>query len=146
MQLTEHFSLAELIHSDMALRRGIDNTPDGSALSNLRTHTTPGLEQARQLLGHPIYISSGYRSRALNRLIGGSYTSAHITGMAVDFVCPGFGSPREVATRLAHSSIEYDQVIYEGRWVHMGFAYTPRRQQLTANFKFGSVSYTQGIA
>ena len=146
IQLTEHFTLAEFTHSDMALRRGVDNTPDGAVLSNLQTHTAPGLEQARVLLAHPIYISSGFRSRALNRMIGGSHTSAHVTGMAVDFVCPGYGSPREVATRLSLSDIEFDQLIYEGRWVHMGFAYTPRRQLLTAHFKNGGVSYTQGIA
>lgn len=146
MRLTDHFTLAEFLRSDTAERLCIDNTPDGASLANLQTHTAPGLEQARLLLGHPIYISSGYRSPTLNKRIGGSKTSAHCRGMAVDFTCPGYGSPREVATRLALSDIDFDQLIYEGRWIHMGFAYTPRRQLLTAHFKGGRATYTEGIA
>ena len=146
MLLSEHFTLAEFTESQTATRRGIDNTPDGACIANMRTHTAPGLERARKLLKNPIFITSGFRSRALNRVIGGSPTSAHVNGMAVDFKCPGFGSPHEVAVRLALSDIDFDQLIFEGRWVHMGFAYTARRQLLTANFAHGEVTYTQGIA
>lgn len=146
MQLTEHFSLAELTNSAVALRRGMDNTPTGAVLTNLRTHTAPGMELVRKLLKQPIYVSSGYRSRALNLIIGGSSTSAHVNGMAVDFKCPGYGSPKEIATRIALSDIEFDQLINEGQWVHIGFAYTQRRELLTAHFANGGVTYTKGIS
>lgn len=146
MQLSEHFSLSEFTDSATALRRGIDNEPEGQAMQHMRTLTAPGMEQVRLLLGQPIYISSGYRSEALNRAIGGSATSAHVHGLAVDFTCPGYGTPREIAQRIADSGIEFDQLIYEGTWVHIGFAHKPRRQVMTAHFANGRATYTKGIA
>lgn len=143
--ISEHFSLAEFIFSEIAVRHGIDNTPTPEVLANLRSYTAPGLEQVRRLLKHPIYISSGYRSTLLNRKIRGSRKSAHVHGMAADFVCRGFGSPREVAYCIAESSIKFDQLIFEGSWVHIGFAPNPRMQLLTANFYAGSVTYLEGI-
>jgi hypothetical protein len=150
-QLTRHFSLSELIRSQTALRRGIDNYPNASALANLRNILAPGLQRVRDLLGAPMHITSGYRSPTLNTIIGGSLTSQHTLGLAADFVAPGFGSPRAVARYIAgHPDIEYDQVIYEGTWVHLSFAgpaARARREPLTAHFtQAGGVTYSHGIA
>lgn len=149
--LSKHFTLAELTASEMALRKGIDNTPSPEIVHNLKKLAS-ALERARELLGHPIHISSGYRSPALNRAIGGSKKSAHMSGMAVDFTCPGYGSPKKVAKMLAQH-MNFDQLIYEGTWVHLGLAWavTPegmlqRNEVLTAHFENGKVTYTQGIA
>ena len=146
MKLSENFTLDELTNSEIALRRGIDNTPPADVLQNLRM-LADGLERVRSVLGHPMRISSGYRCPALNMSIGGSRSSAHMSGLAADFTCPDFGSPRDVAMAIvtAANSIDYDQVIHEGRWVHIQFSDNPRRQVLTARFANGVVSYTKGV-
>ena len=152
MKLSEHFSLDELTHSDVAIRLGIDNTPGQLARDNL-VLLARGLESVRAALGGvPILISSGFRCEALNRAIGGSATSAHMQGLAADFTAPAFGTPREIAEHLAGlaASLCFDQLIEEGgRWVHIGFAAyacTPRQQVLTARFEAGKVTYTPGLA
>jgi hypothetical protein len=121
--LSTNFSLDEFIFSQTAARSGIDNTPDAATLRNLK-HLAEQLEIVRDALGKvPILVSSGYRSAALNRAVKGSKNSAHLTGLAVDFTAPRFGTVLQTAKATAASGIAYDQVIYEfGRWVHLGIA------------------------
>ena len=105
------------------------------------------LEQVRTILGgHSIHISSGYRSLMLNRHIGSSDTSAHIRGWAADFTCPSFGTPIAVSKKIAESNLKFDQLIFEGTWVHISCDPQNRRQLLTARFKDGHTYYTTGIA
>jgi zinc D-Ala-D-Ala carboxypeptidase len=119
--LSANFSLDEFIFSQTAARSGIDNTPDAATLRNLK-HLAEQLEIVREALGKvPILVSSGYRSAALNRAVKGSKSSAHLTGLAVDFTAPRFGTVLQTAKAVAACPIAYDQVIYEfGRWVHLG--------------------------
>lgn len=149
MQLTDHFSLEEMIASETAVRQGINNAPSLAVQKNL-VRTCQTLEQVRVLLGSKsISISSGYRCDALNRAIGGAMTSAHSFGLAADFKCPGFGSPLDICRALAASKISFDQLIYEGTWVHLGLAADgakPRQQILTAVFKTGRpTTYVAGL-
>ena len=145
MNLSEHFTLDELTASQTATRKGIDNTPDKATVENLRMLANT-LEQVRVLLGgNAIHISSGYRCRTLNRAVGSSDASAHVRGYAVDFTCKGFDNPKEVAQKIAESPIKFDQVIYEGTWIHISCDPKNRRDILTAHFNNGSVSYTKGI-
>ena len=73
-------------------------------------------------------------------------TSAHRTGHAVDFVCPEFGTPAQVAAHLAKHLPKFDQLIEEfGGWVHIGFGPGQRMQKLTARKVNGRTVYTQGI-
>ncbi len=144
-----------MTRSDVALRKGIDNTPDADTLDNL-TLTAGGLERVRDvLIGAPILISSGYRAPKLNAAVGGSKTSAHVKGLAVDFTAPRFGTPREIVTRLSKFAdvVGFDQLILEGdgpgAWVHIGFPAwptEPRGEILTAKFIGGVAHYTKGIA
>ena len=144
--LSEHFSLDEFTASQEATRHSINNTPSEKVVENLRMLAAL-LEQVRELLGgHSIRISSGYRSLMLNRHIGSSDTSAHIRGWAADFTCPSFGTPLEVAKKIAGSNLKFDQMIYEGTWVHISCDPQNRRQLLTARFKDGHTYYTTGIA
>jgi hypothetical protein len=145
--MTEHFSLDELTASQEATRHGINNTPSGKPLENLRMLAAL-LEQVRELLGgHSIRISSGYRSLALNRHIGSNDTSAHVRGYAADFTCPSFGTPLEVAKKIAGSNLKFDQLICEGNaWIHISCDPKNRRQLLTATFKGGKAFYKEGIA
>lgn len=144
-QLSEHFTLEEMTASDVAIRKGIDNTPDAAIVANL-TELAGCLEQVRALLGVPMHINSAYRSPKVNAAVGGSTTSAHMTGEAADFVAPGFGTPQDIAKAIVASDIQFDQLIYEGTWVHFGIRGDMRRQVLTANFSGGKATYSQGIA
>ena len=130
-QLSHYFTLSEMTISETAARRGIGNKPYPKALESLK-RLCAFLDQIREHLGHPIIVTSGYRSPEVNVAVGGSKTSAHCKGMAVDFTCPAFGSPLEVARAISAMGIEYDQLIHEyGTWVHLGLADKPRRQMLT---------------
>jgi hypothetical protein len=133
MNLSPHFSLEELVASNEAARRGIDNSPTPEALAALK-RTALGLETVRMRLGGaPIIISSGYRCQALNRAIGSKDTSQHLLGEAADFICPRFGSPAHIVSVLKDSDVPYDQLILEfahsgGGWVHVSFSERNRRQ------------------
>lgn len=136
MNLSAHFTLAELTHSQTADRLGLDNDPPPEVVENLRKLAL-GLEMVRALIGAPIHVSSGYRSPAVNRAVGGSRNSQHMTGQAADITAPGFGTPLELVKAITGSAIPFDQCILEfpgkdGRsgWCHISFADEPRRQAL----------------
>lgn len=148
-RLQQSFWLSEFLRSDAGQRHGIDNMPPAVILGNIKHLLAPGMQRVRNLLGVPVFISSGYRSPAVNRIVGGSTTSQHMQGFAADFVAPEFGTPRVVARKLLEhaSEIRFDQLIAEGAWVHVSFVpAAPRGQALTAHFMAGGgVTYTQGI-
>jgi zinc D-Ala-D-Ala carboxypeptidase len=134
MKLSPHFDLEEFIHSDTATRLGIDNTPTVEIIDNL-TFLAGELEYVRDILGHPMLISSGFRCNALNDHLGSKRTSSHTKGLAVDFICPSFGNPRSVVSAIVMANINSDQVILEyDRWVHLSFhPDKPRNQALIIN-------------
>ncbi|WP_264309557.1 D-Ala-D-Ala carboxypeptidase family metallohydrolase [Pseudomonas putida] len=131
MFITPHFTLDEMTVSQLAAREGLDNTPTPEALANLQV-LCGALETIRALFGAPIIVSSGYRSRALNRRIGGSATSQHVQGLAADFTVIDV-SPRDTVRRINDSDLAFDQLILEfDRWVHVSVAHgAVRREVLT---------------
>lgn len=123
MNLSEHFTLAEATVSQTAARAGIDNTPDAAMIEELRK-TAQFMEHVRDVLGKPITVTSWYRCPALEDVIapGRRTVGHHPLGAAVDFICPGYGSPLEIAARLSTMSaaLGIGQIIYEfGAWVHI---------------------------
>lgn len=146
MNLTQHFTLDELTASGVAARLGIDNSATMLVIDHLKV-LAQGLEEVRDLLGAPIHINSGYRCSKLNLAIGGSSTSAHMSGFAADFVSPIFGDPTHVFEAIRASKIQFDQLILEfGQWVHISFAPAMRGEVLVASRINGakSVSYAKG--
>jgi zinc D-Ala-D-Ala carboxypeptidase len=155
MKLTEHFTLAEFTGSADARELRIDNTPNADEMRAIQ-RTAELMQQVREVCGSKrVFISSGFRSHALNRAVGGSATSAHRYGLAADFTIPDFGTPRAVCEELIAAGLVWDQLILEfptkdepgGRWVHLGLAVLgkPRRQVLTA-IKLNKVThYRQGL-
>jgi hypothetical protein len=143
-----YFWLSEFVRSDIAVRRGLDNTPAAAELANLRQVLAPGMERVRDALAAPVLITSGYRSAEVNAAVGSKDTSQHRHGLAADFIAPQFGTPRQVAKHLLeHGNVRFDQLIFEGNWVHVSFVPgKPRGEVLTAHFNAGRVSYTQGLA
>ncbi|MHC6224826.1 D-Ala-D-Ala carboxypeptidase family metallohydrolase [Pseudomonas sp. X10] len=131
MLITPHFTLEEMITSQVACREGLDNTPDPQTRENLH-HLCTTLEQVRRLIGRPILISSGYRSTAVNQRVGGTPNSAHTRGLAADFTTLEM-TPRSLAMRIQDSDLVFDQLILEfDSWVHLAVAYgKPRRQVLS---------------
>jgi hypothetical protein len=105
------------------------------------------MDKIRTLLGDcPIVVHSGYRSTKVNQAVGGVATSAHCSGLACDFVCHEFGTPYEVALTIVKSGIEYDQLILEYGWVHIGLAQEgllSRREALTK--RSPGAAYESGI-
>lgn len=124
MQLTPHFTLTELTASNTAQREGLDNTPAPEILPRL-VLLAQMLERIRTQLDAPVIVTSGYRSPAVNKAVGGVTSSDHQQGHAADIVAPGYGSPLQVARALAPlvSVLGIGQLIYErvgGKyWVHV---------------------------
>ena len=142
MNLSEHFTQAELTVSETAARKGIDNTPDAFTLANLKK-IAEALEAVRALVGRPINVTSGYRSPALNKAIGGAANSAHMFGLAADINVNGY-TPRQLALKIRDSGIMFDQLILEyDNWVHFGLSEgTPRRELLTIR---NGTGYMKGL-
>ncbi len=132
MNLTEHFTLEAFIRSNKARVLSIDNTMLES-LHIPAVRTCEGLERSMSVLGRPVVLISGYRCQELNTAVGGSKNSQHMKAEAVDFLCPAFGTSREVALALVAQKnlIRFDQLILERTWVHCSFSLTPRGEVLT---------------
>lgn len=121
MNLTPHFTLDELTHTD---HREFDNTPNAAELENLR-RLADFLEQVKVVLGgKPIMVNSAFRSKAVNDAVGSKDTSQHRLGCAADIRVPGM-TPDEVVKAIRSSGLAYDQVIREfDRWTHVSIPNT----------------------
>lgn len=127
MKLSEHFTLEELTKSQVARRYRIDNIPSLGEVENLKKLCLHILEPVRKYYNKPISPSSGFRCVLLNRQIGSSDTSQHITGQAVDFEVPGVLN-RETALWIK-DELDFDQLILEfhkegdpySGWVHCSY-------------------------
>jgi zinc D-Ala-D-Ala carboxypeptidase len=133
MQLSEHFTLEELTHSEVAERKNLDNTPNALEVANL-VRLAELLEKVRALLNKPILLNSGFRSKAVNDSVGSRDTSQHRIGCAADIRVPGM-TPKQVVQACIDANIPYDQIIEEfGSWTHISVPDTaarpPRKQAL----------------
>lgn len=145
-QLSPNFTLEELTFSETALRQGLPNTPDNDQVDNLRRLCAVLLEPARQILGVPLHVNSGYRSMEVNIRVGGARTSAHLDGRAADLLPVGMNLG-EAFDKLKASGLPFDQIIFEcGAWIHLAiprFGEEPRIEALTASGGPGRWVYQQ---
>lgn len=131
MNLSDHFTLEELTHTD---HRTLDNTPNASEIANL-TRLAAFLEEVKTAVGgKPVMVNSAFRSKAVNDAVGSKDTSQHRLGCAADIRVPGM-TPDQVVKTIIASGLPYDQVIREfDRWTHVSIPntkeMTPRRQAL----------------
>lgn len=126
-----NFKAEEFINSNTAKMEGIDNTlcdKDQEILNNLEI-VADKAQEIRKLLDKPMKINSGYRCLKLNRLLGSKDTSQHTKGQAIDFICPSFGSPKDIIVFLKENNIEVDQCLMEGSWIHLSIKNTDNRNQ-----------------
>jgi hypothetical protein len=130
-QLSEHFTLEELTHTD---HRELENIPNETELANLK-RLAEFLETVKTVLGgKPIMVNSAFRSKMVNDAVGSKDTSQHRVGCAADLRVPSM-TPDEVVKAIIASGIGYDQIIREfDRWTHISVPNdpngTPRRQAL----------------
>ena len=124
MKLSQHFTMAELTASNKAAQLGLDNAPPEELVPRL-VRTAEMLERIRSTLAVPVMVTSGYRSPAVNKAVGGVSSSDHTQGHAADIVAPNYGTPYQVAKALAPlvSTLGIGQLILEGvkgkQWVHV---------------------------
>mgnify|MGYP000011711425 FL=1 len=144
-QITKHFNLNEFTRSDYAKKYNIDNTPNQEQLFNIKMVAIL-METVRNILGSkPLIITSGFRSKELNKAIGGVSNSAHTEGYAVDFYCNHLDI-KEAASILEASMLIFDQLILESsrKIIHLSFDPKLRRDTLTQKYGAGS-SFKKGL-
>ena len=148
MHLSPNFDLMEMVVSQEAARRGIPNIPKQSQIDNLQRLCNAILEPLRTKVARPIVVTSGFRSTAVNSLVGGSKTSDHCDGRAADILVPGL-TPKQVCQTIIDLNLPFRQVIQEfGQWTHVSIeidSEAPRREVLTASKYQGKTLYTKGL-
>ena len=150
-RLSKNFTLTEFTKSQTALRMGIDNTPDSEHLGNATELFRNVVQKVRDKFG-PTVINSGYRGPELNKAIGGSATSQHCKGEAVDIECPG--TPNYDVAKFIEDELDFDQLILEfytpgipdSGWVHVSYKSEGNRKSvLTAMKENGKTVYKPGL-
>lgn len=145
LALSADFKLWEFVKSVTADRNGIKNLPNETEIAHLRLLCQKILQPARKALG-PMKISSGFRSEALNKLIGGAENSDHRLGYAADVIPYNVGT-RKLAEWVVKNCPQFDQVILEfgtlknPSWIHLSIAPRNRKQVLRATFKNNKIVY-----
>lgn len=152
MQLTQNFSLHEMIKSETAVRKGLENNPGPQEIENLRLLCEQVLQPLRDAYGRGIKVNSGFRHPDVNAAVGGSRTSDHCRGQAADIEIPGVAN-YDLATYI-EQYFDFTQLILEfytpgipdSGWVHV--SYDPanlKKQVLTAMRENGKVVYKPGL-
>ena len=152
MQLTNNFTLSEMVKSDTALRHDMDNTPGEAEIANLKTLCEKVLQPVRDKFQTGVKVNSGFRHPEVNAKVGGSKTSDHCKGQAADIEIPGIANA-DLAVWIMEN-LEYTQLILEfytpgvpdSGWVHV--SYDPanlKKQNLTATKKDGKTVYIPGL-
>lgn len=139
--VTMHFTIEEMYASATAKAKGIDNKPNAQQMINLVYLCAYVLEPLRVAMGEPIKIGSGFRSRALNKAVGGVYNSQHMKGQAADLCIDGDLKKGRRWFDYIKNHLPFDQLIWEKNpktgnyWVHVSFVYPDfgknRRQVIT---------------
>jgi zinc D-Ala-D-Ala carboxypeptidase len=142
--LTDHFSWAESI---ITQHRGVSNEIKSPAVFENIPRTAVKLEKVRALLDCPIVINSWYRSDELNAAVGGVRNSDHLTGCAVDFIAPKFGTPTQIAMTIRENAalIGFKQLILEHTWVHISFPIPGVAPKLEVLSLLEGGRYAQGL-
>ena len=156
MQLSKNLALAEVTRSETAKRKGISNMPTPEHIENFKKLAEKVFQPIRDHFGVPIHISSGYRSAALNKAIGGAGktvngvyvpSSQHCTGEAIDIDMDGTTITNAQIFNYIKENLEFDQLIWEfgtdtnPDWVHVSYESTGKqRKQMLKAVKAGNAT------
>jgi len=152
MKVSENFTLEDFVYSQTAIKNGIDNTPTAEHIENIKVLLAKVTEPVQHYLKEKVTITSGYRSHALNKIVGGAVkvvngkkipTSQHCTGEANDIVCKGRNA--EIFRYIKHN-LDFDQLIWEfgnsqhPAWVHVSYSRKKNRKQVLKAVKENGVT------
>ena len=142
MVLSKNFTLNEFTKSVSAIRNGVGNEPTKEHIRNIQLLVKFVLQPIREALGLPIKITSGYRSEALNKLIGGSKRSQHCKGQAADiqFRVDGVMNNKAIWDKVLELGLPFDQMIneFDFTWIHISYNHEKNRKHLLEAYKEGS--------
>ena len=129
-KISEHISYNEATASNTATRLNIDNTPNAETLERMKVVANACFEPLRVWYGKPLRVNSFYRSEALNKAIGGSKTSQHCKGEAID-ISAGSKFQNKIIHVWIKENLVFDQLIneYDFTWVHVSFSLGNNRKQ-----------------
>ncbi|MCM1531533.1 MAG: D-Ala-D-Ala carboxypeptidase family metallohydrolase [Bacteroides sp.] len=129
--MSKYFALKDLIYSRKAEENHIPNQPSATARENLSQLAHNVLDPIRELWGAPLYVTSGYRSRRLNELVGGAENSQHTRGQAADLTTGTPEGNQKLFTLIEQSEIPFDQLIDENhfQWLHISYSIRGNRKQ-----------------
>ena len=118
----KYFSFKEMIKSDTAKSKGIENIPDWEQIDALQTLIEAVLDPLREWYGKPIHITSGYRCEALNEAVGGSFTSYHMLGAASD-INQGSKEENQKLFDYIKDNLPFTELGWEGngKWIHVAY-------------------------
>ena len=140
--ISKHISDKEGVYSTTATRRGIDNTPDEEQQINMELLALKVFEPLREWVSGPIRVNSFFRSVKLNKAIGGSKSSQHCKGQAIDIDDTSCHKTNAEMFRFINDELEFDQMIWEfgddenPNWVHISWvSHRPNRKKLTIAYK-----------
>jgi len=147
MQLSKNLALAEVIRSETAKRKEISNMPTPEHIENFKKLAENVFQPIREHFGVPIHISSGYRSKALNTAVGGSLSSQHCKGEAIDIDMDGTSITNKQIFDFIKENLNFDQMIWEfgtdanPDWVHVSYESTGKqRKQILKAVKAGGAT------
>ena len=132
----KYFCIEELTSSATALREGIDNRPGKCAYHLLHVLVDQLLDPIREAWGEPIVVSSGYRCKQLNELVGGAKHSHHLLGCAADIIAGNRADHRRLFRLIQQMQqegrIRFTQLIWgsDGRWIHISYVPSDLRCQV----------------
>lgn len=142
MKLSNNLSLSEVLVSQTAKRLGLSNEPTKEHLENLEVTASKIFQPVRDYFKVPIYVSSGYRSKELNKAIGGAKTSQHMKGEALDLDADVYGViTNSDIFNYIKDNLEFDQLIWEfgddknPKWVHVSFSEGKNRMKVMKALK-----------
>lgn len=128
----KYFTISELCKSNIAVQKGIDNTPNQQIIDNLKQLVLKILDPLREAYGMPITVNSGYRSLKLNKAMNGAKSSQHMKGQAADITGESKENNKKLFELIQSLQLPYDQLIDEQNfsWIHVSYSKNPRKQIL----------------
>lgn len=126
-KISEHISYREATFSNTAKRLGIKNEPNEVQLENMKLIAEKIFEPLREFVGGPIKVTSFFRSKAVNKALGGSKTSQHILGLAIDLDDVYELKTNAEMFNWIKENLDFDQLIWEfgndgnPAWIHVSY-------------------------
>jgi len=118
VMMSDDFTYREFVHSDTAIKHGIENKPDSLHIRNGKVLFNNTIQKIRDYWG-PVIVTSGYRNPLVNQLVGGVADSQHMHGQAVDFYVPGHNLKK--IFEWCVDNLKYDQIILYNSWIHISY-------------------------